>query len=166
MAQTVHLTLKVNDTVVKGESSQLAQGRKDTIECVSFESGVQSPRNPSTGAPTGRRQHRPLKIRKLLDKSTVTICKALCENATCEASFAFFRPYTKKDSGADEPFLTVALQGAHISDVQMIVPDTFGAHAGATTPEPYEEVTFVFESITWTWNGGASHSDSWSGADK
>lgn len=163
MAQTVHLTLKINDTVIPGESTQVADARKDTIECVYFESSVTTPRNPSSGAATGRRQHRPLKIRKRIDKSTVEISKALCQNKTCEAKFDFYRPAKGKDSGSDELFFWVELKDAHISEVRMVMPDTFDNPGDVR--EPYEEITFVFDRISWSFNKGASHADSWSGAE-
>ena len=160
MAQTVHLKLKANNSEIKGESTQLADGRTDTIECFYFESGIMTPRDAASGRATGRRQYAPLKVRKRIDKASPLIAKALTNNEKCTGTFSFFRPDNK---GKDEVFYTITIGGAFISDVTVIVPDTLASSA-KDAREAYEEVTFTFDSISWEHPVGKTrHDDSWSG---
>jgi type VI secretion system secreted protein Hcp len=160
MAQTVHLKLKANDSDIKGESTQLADDRADTIECFSFEGGMTTPRDAASGRATGRRQHAPIKIKKLIDKSTPLLAKALTNNEPCTGTFSFYRPDGK---GHDEVFFTIKIGGAFVSDIRHLMPDTMDSpHADAR--EAYEEVTFTFDTISWAHPPGKTqHDDSWSG---
>lgn len=161
MAQTVHLKLKVNDEEIKGESSQLADGRADTIECFYFESSVTTPRDPASGRATGRRQFAPIKIRKRIDRASPLLAKALTQNSRCQGIFSFYRP---DGEGNDEVFYTVTMEGAFVSDLVVQMPDTLSS-PGQDVREAFEEVTFTFDKIIWEHRpGGTQHEDSWSGA--
>ena len=161
MAETVHLYLKANGKDVKGESTQTSLGRADSIECISYEQGVVTAREATTGMVTGRRQYGPLSIRKRLDKASPLIMKALVENQKIDGTFKFFRPNPAGD-GTTEQFFTVEIKNGHVSAIKQLLPNTIAA---ATSGEPpQEEVSFVFKDITWTYTqGGITHSDSWSG---
>ena len=50
MAQTVHAFLKVNGEDVQGESSQVSEGRENSIECTYFESEAMTAREVQSGA--------------------------------------------------------------------------------------------------------------------
>ena len=76
MAETVHLYLKANGKDIKGESTQESLGRKDSIECVSYNQSVKTAREAGTGMMTGRRQYEPLRIVKRVDKASPLIKKA------------------------------------------------------------------------------------------
>jgi type VI secretion system secreted protein Hcp len=160
MAETVHLYLKANGSDIKGESTQESLGRKDSIECISYEQGVTTAREATTGMVTGRRQYTPLTIRKRLDKASPLITKALVENQKIDAVFKFFRPNPAGD-GTTEQFFTVEIKNGHVSAIRQQLPNTITA--GTSGEPPQEEVSFVFKDITWTYtNGGITHSDSWS----
>jgi type VI secretion system secreted protein Hcp len=161
MAETVHLYLKANGNDIKGESTQTSMGRQDTIECISYEQGVQTAREAATNMVTGRRQFTPLKIVKRIDKASPLIMKALTTNAKIDATFKFFRPNPSGD-GTTEQFYTVTLKEGNISSVRQLVPSTIQA---ATAGEPpMEEIAFVFKTIRWTYtNGGLEHEDAWAG---
>jgi type VI secretion system secreted protein Hcp len=161
MAETVHLYLKANGKDVKGESTQTSLGRADSIECISYEQGVKTAREATTGMVTGRRQYEPLVIRKRLDKSSPLLMKALVENQKIDGNFKFFRPNPAGD-GTTEQFFTVEIKNGHVSAIKQLLPNTIGAATAGEPPQ--EEVAFVFKDITWTYtNGGITHSDSWAG---
>ena len=161
MAETVHLSLKANGQDIKGESTQQSLGRKDTIECVSYEQKVLTAREAGSGMATGRRQYEPLLIRKRIDKSSPLIMKALVENQKIDGVFKFFRPNPKGD-GTTEQFYTVEIKDGRIASIDQNVPNCI-APASSTEP-PLEEVSFVFHTIKWTiTDGGVSHEDTWSG---
>lgn len=160
MAETVHLYMKANGSDVKGESSQVSLGRKDSIECLTYEQKVITAREAGSGMATGRRQYEPLKIVKRIDKSSPLIMKALVENAKIDATFKFFRPNPKGD-GTTEQFYTVAIKDGRVASAKQLVPNTI--EPATSTEPPMEEVTFVFHTINWTFtDGGVSHEDTWS----
>jgi type VI secretion system secreted protein Hcp len=156
-AETVHLFLKSNGVDMRGESTKNSLGRKDSIECLSFESAVSTARDAASGQATGRRQYQPIVIRKRIDKSSPLLMKALTNNEVISGDFRFYRPSSTGD-GTTEHFYSVAIKGARVASVRLIVPDTTDPKS-ASLP-PMEEVTFVFQSITWTFtNGGVTHED-------
>ncbi len=159
MSETVHLYLKANSQDIHGESTQHSLSRQDSIECVYFEQEVMTAREAGSGMATGRRQYKPLIIRKRIDKSTPLIAKALVENAKIDAKFKFFRPNPTGD-GTTEQFYTVEIKNGRVSHQKQFVPDTI-VPATATDP-PLEEISFVFHTISWTYtNGGITHEDTW-----
>ena len=159
MSETVHLYLKANGADIHGESSQHSLGRQDSIECVYYEQEVMTAREAGSGVASGRRQYKPLMIRKRIDKSTPLIAKALVENQKIDAKFKFFRPNPTGD-GTTEQFFTVEIKQGRVAHQKQFVPDTI-VPATATDP-PLEEVSFVFHTISWTYtNGGVTHEDTW-----
>jgi type VI secretion system secreted protein Hcp len=159
MAETVHLKLTAAGTAIEGESTQTSLGREKTIECVSFETAIETAREAGSAIATGRRRHLDIVIHKRVDKSTPLLIKALTENTKLEATFMFFRPNPAGD-GTTEQFYTVALKEARISSYKQWVPDTMVPNAHAVPP--LEEIKFVFGHINWTYNStGAQHEDSW-----
>jgi type VI secretion system secreted protein Hcp len=159
MAETVHLFLKANGQDIKGESTQTSMGRQDSIECLFFESGVRTAREAGSGMATGRRQYEPLLIRKRIDKSSPLISKSLVENAAIDGIFKFFRPNPVGD-GTTQHFYTIEIKKGRIASQRIWNPDTI-VPASSTEP-PMEEVSFVFHTITWTYeDGGVTHTDTW-----
>jgi type VI secretion system secreted protein Hcp len=159
MAETVHLYLNANGAPIQGESTQTSLGRENSIECLYFESEVMTAREAGSGMATGRRQYKPLVIRKRIDKATPLISKALCKNEVIDAVFKFFRPNPTGD-GTTEQFYTVEIKKGRIASDKQISPDSFNP-ALSNQPE-MQEVSFVFHSIRWAYtNGGVEHEDTW-----
>ncbi|MBU8900870.1 type VI secretion system tube protein Hcp [Corallococcus sp. H22C18031201] len=159
MAETVHLFLKASGSEIKGESTQKSLGRDGSIECVSYNQEVKTVREAGSGMATGRRQYKPLVIRKRLDKASPLLMKALTENQEIEGTFKFFRPNPLGD-GTTEQFYTVSIKQARIDSITQVVPDVFVPTS--TQHPPMEEITFVFHTINWTFtNGGVTHEDTW-----
>jgi len=159
MAQTVHLFLKVNGEDVQGESSQVSEGRENSIECTYFESEAMTAREVQSGLATGRRQHKPLVIRKAIDKASPLIAKALTKNSKLEGEFKFYRPNPSGD-GTTQQFFTVKITNGRVAVQKLTNEWTRPGDAHASPPQ--EEVHFVFQDITWTFvDGGIEHQDSW-----
>ena len=159
MAETVHLYLKANGADIKGESTQESLGRKDSIECVYWESAVKTARESGSSLATGRRQYEPMRILKRIDKSSPLIAKAMCQNQVIEGVFKMFRPNPTGD-GTTEQFYTVTIKEGRVASFKGYVPNSMEpAHS---TEPPLEEVTFVFHTISWEYmNGGVTHEDNW-----
>jgi type VI secretion system secreted protein Hcp len=159
MAETVHLFLKGNGADIQGESTQTSLGRENSIECLAYEFDVLTAREASSGLATGRRQYKPLVIRKRIDKSSPLLMKALTKNEEMNATLKFFRPNLKGD-GTTEQFYTVTFEKGRVNSVKQWVPNTI-APAAANEP-PMEEIGFVFHTIKWTYTeGGIEHQDTW-----
>jgi len=159
MAETVHLKLKANGQDIAGESTQTSLERADTIECTAFSNEVMTAREAGSGRATGRRQYKPLMIRKRIDKSSPLIAKALTNNEVIEGTFKFYRPNPTGD-GTTEQFYTIVIKEGRVASQKQMLPDTI-VPATSTDP-PMEEITFVFGSIVQTFmNGGVEHEDKW-----
>ncbi len=159
MAMTVHLTLKANGEDIQGESSVTTLGREDTIECFSFDCGVQSASEAFSGRPSGKRNYEPIRIVKRVDKATPLLWKALCNNEQIEGTFKFFRPSPAGD-GTTEEFYTVEISEARVSGIDFSSPDAMGG-AGQAEP-PTETISFVYNNMIQTYEStGASHQDNW-----
>ncbi|MGE5673625.1 MAG: type VI secretion system tube protein TssD [Mycobacterium leprae] len=155
-AETVHLYLKIDRQDVQGESTQHSLGRENSIECVRFEQGVATQWNASSNS-TGKVQYAPITCVKRVDKSSPLLVKALVEGQVVDAVFKFFRPSPIGD-GTTQQFFTVQISDARIVDYKIKVPDTIDP-ASSNTP-PLEEVSFVYNKITWTFmDGGVTYSN-------
>jgi type VI secretion system secreted protein Hcp len=157
MAQTVHLRLQIDGNDIEGESTVASMDRENTIECSSFFYEITTDRN-SDGRLTGKRQHKPVKISKRIDKTTPLLLKALCRNERVnDAEFMFFRP-SLGNSRTEEKFYTVLLRNGYISGVKQLSEDPITG--GEDAPPMMEEVEFVFREIIWTYeSSGTTHSD-------
>lgn len=162
MAEPVALFLKADGTLIEGDSTQHSLERANSIECLYFEHEVMTAREASSGMATGRRQYKPILIRKRIDRSTPLIQHALVNNQVIDAEFRFYRPNPKGD-GTTEQFFTLSIFEGRLSSMRLVNPDSL-VPATAVEP-PLEEVGFVFERIEWTYmDGGVTATDSWRGA--
>lgn len=154
MAISVSLFLTVGGSKIEGEPTVTTDGRAGSIECLSFQFGVNAPWDGQTAKVTGRRQYTPVNIAKIIDKSSPLLLKALSENTKAKASFKFYRPNPAGD-GTTEQFYTVDLDDARISGVVQ------SGSSGSNSP-PTESIELVYETITCTYTkGGVTHKDSW-----
>jgi type VI secretion system secreted protein Hcp len=159
MSQTIHLALQIDGNDIVGESRITSLHRGNTIECLSYKYELLSPRDQRTGRIIGRRQHGPVSITKDVDSITPLLFKALtCNEPVNRAEFRFYRPNPSGDS-REQHFYTVLLENGYITFVRQFSEEEFpkdGAPCRAMT----EEVSFVFQTITWTCEvTGSTHSD-------
>ena len=148
---------------IKGGSIQ--KGREQQIVVIGYNHEIISPRDAATGQATGKRQHLPLTIIKEIDKSSPLLLSAL---ATNEKMTDFqLRFYTSGRTsgrvgatGAEVNHFTITLQDATISAIKSIMLNN-------KVPEflkrnEYEEISFVYKTITWLWTeGNLESSDEW-----
>lgn len=159
MAETAACYLKANGSDIQGESTQISLGRENSIECLYFESEVMTARESGSGMATGRRQYKPIIIRKRIDKSTPLLAKALTRNEVIDAVFKFFRPNPTGD-GTTEQFFTIEIKKGRLASFRMVSDDSIDP-ATSSRPE-IEEIGIMFHTIKWTYtNGGAEHEDTW-----
>ena len=159
MAQTVHLFLKANGEDVQGESTQISEGRENSIECTYFEAETNTAREVQSGLATGRRQHQPIVIHKAIDKATPLIAKALTKSAKIDGEFKFYRPNPSGD-GTTQHFYTVKIGNGRVAGQKMV--STWTRPDDPHSAPPQEEVKFVFQNIVWRFeDGGVEHEDTW-----
>ena len=126
-------------------------GKEDSISVISISHELVSPRDPATGLPTGKRQHKPLAIVKLIDRSTPLLYRALVTNEKMTTFNLAF--YVTPPGGQEVKQFTIDLVNANIFFINQVNQNS------NSTPElmkfaEYEEVSFTYQKIIWTWSNG------------
>jgi type VI secretion system secreted protein Hcp len=141
---------------VQGSVTQKGREGKIAVNAVSHE--ILSPRDPATGLPSGKRQHQALTITKELDRATVPLRSILVNNDDCkEWELQFWRP---SPTGAETQYFTIRLTHASIASIDMQMPNN--TRPELMKLETFEDVTFVYQKIEWSWtDGGLLAADDW-----
>lgn len=120
--------------------------RKDgLIPVINFSHGVASVMDSSTGLPTGKRQHKPLTVLKRIDRTSPLLYKSMIMGEMLTpAKFQVmqYHPATASYS----VIYVITLTDAFVLDITQRVDDQ---------GIPYEEVSFVYQAIEWTWVDGS-----------
>jgi type VI secretion system secreted protein Hcp len=132
--------------------------RKDTCLIIAYEHEVISPRDAATGLSTGKRQHKPFRITKEIDRSTPMFFSALTRNEIMtEVLFQHF--YTTKE-GVETLLYTVKLINANLSGIRSWMHNTKDESTKALGY--LEEISFTYERIEWSHEvGSTSAVDDW-----
>ena len=143
----IYIYVKSNGNDIEGP------GTHGSIECLTFEDSVVTPREASSGMLTGSRQYDPIKITKRIDKTSPLMRRALCNNEDMEITISFYKILKIEP----EEYYTITLQHARLAGIKtshVELPD------GKT--ELLEEYSFVFQRIEWVYvNDGSTHADNW-----
>jgi type VI secretion system secreted protein Hcp len=141
---------------IKGSVTQ--KGREGKIMVIAAIHEVVSPTDSITGLPTGKRQHKPFRITKDVDRSSPLLYKAMLNNENITKWELQF--WTSSATGEEEQYYTVKLTNARITDVVFHMPNTKNPDL-SKYPE-YEEIFFTYEKIQWIWTDGElSAQDDW-----
>lgn len=162
MALNAYLKLKgQKQGDIKGSVTQ--KGRQGNILITSASHEILSPRDPASGLPTGKRQHKPLIVCKPVDRSTPLLYAALINNENLtlwELRFWRSKSAGSYGVGVEQNHYTVKLTNAAIASIRFVMPSTFDP-SNTSIPE-YEEVSFTYQKIEWTWSdGGVTAVDDW-----
>jgi type VI secretion system secreted protein Hcp len=133
------------------------KGYEKTVEVDVADHGIVSPRDPATGLPTGKRQHKPFVITKSVDKTSPLFYSALVTNENLTScTIRFTQP---NSDGTTSNYYTVKLTNASIASLSFKKGDVRGA---AGRLGEYEEISFTYQKIEWTiTDGGITASDDW-----
>ncbi len=134
------------------------RGKEGSIEVIAFSHEIISPRDPATGLPTGRRQHKPFTVKVTLDRALPLLYQALATSETfTDLVLQFYRPSPDR---SEVNHFTIALKNASIASIKTVLPDTQDAN---TSGQPEQvEISFTYQKIIWTWSdGGISAEDDW-----
>lgn len=134
---------------IKGSVTQ--KGREGAIKVISVSHEIVSPRDPQSGLPTGKRQHKPMVITKELDKSTPLLYSAMSKNENFPTLELTVLEVGAK--GIEAPAYTVRLTNANIASIRLVQSED-GKLA--------QEISFTYQKIEWTWtDGGIMAMDDW-----
>lgn len=140
---------------IKGGVTQA--GREDSMEVIEFGHNV-SALMDATGVarPSGKRQHRPIRIVKDIDKASPILMTVLTQGERLtDVRIDFWRP---SSSGKEFQFYTVELVGAYI----VSIVQSIGSEGDLLNTPPRETVTLSYDRIIWTWqDGGITAEDDW-----
>ena len=138
--------------------SVLRKGQENYLPLIAVHhevvSEVVSPRDPASGLPTGKRQHKPFTFTRAVDRATPQLYKAMVSGEVLsEVELVVFGA---SDKQAKTPIYTVKLGNATISEIRFLTPED--------GPEVVE-VSLTYQKITWTWiDGGVTAEDDWDAA--
>jgi type VI secretion system secreted protein Hcp len=161
MALNAYLHLKgQKQGDIKGSVTQ--KGQEGKIMVIAANHEIESPRDPASGLPTGKRMHKPFVITKELDKSSPLLYQAMVTNENItEWELQFWAPSV---SGLEKQNYTVKLTNASIADIRFRMPDN--KRVDLEKLSEYEEIEFTYQKIQWTWvDGGITSVDSWAAAN-
>ncbi len=127
---------------------------------------IVAPRSPSSGLPTGKRHHKPLLVRRVVTGPSMGIRQAFVDNENLtEVRLRYFQPAFQ---GGAKQYFTIQLFNANISSIKTMLPYTravLKANAAFTKGNNlllWEELSFTYLRIQWTWNDPPrSDSDDW-----
>ena len=153
-AEPLHVVLTINGTPLEGD------GPDKEVIAFGFDNEVVVDRDASSGQTTGRRIYKPLRIVKAIDKTTPLLFKALAQNQVIAGEFRLRRPNPTGDG--IENYYTVSITGGRVAGIRDWKTNT--RDLSADRAGDLEEVSFVFQTITFTYNnGGITFTDTWSG---
>ncbi len=142
---------------IKG--SVTAKGRENSIQVMAAAHSITSPRDAASGLPTGKRMHKPFTITKEVDKSSPLLYMMMISNEIITSWELQF--WSASRAGLESQDYTVKLTNAYISNIDFHMPDT--RNADLAKYQEYEEISFTYQTITWTWtDGGVTAQDNWS----
>jgi type VI secretion system secreted protein Hcp len=163
MALNAYLSL-VGQHLGAIKGSVVQKGREQSILVVAYEHPIGASFDEKTGLSTGKVVHHPIMITKGIDRSTPSLYQALVMGETFSSwQLRFWAAATSgpAGSGQEVQYFTIALVDARIESINLIKPNTTDPRS-ASLPDR-EEISFVYETIGWTWSEGAiTAAASWS----
>jgi type VI secretion system secreted protein Hcp len=153
-ALNAYLTLKGRTQgEIRGSSTQ--RGRENRIVVIAFEHELKVPVDTPTGRQAGRRQHGHLTITKEIDRTTPLLYETMrTGEELTEFELQCWKPGVSAASGtaAEKQHYTIRLTGARVVGIKQQMPNT--RDPDLRRYESFEEVSFSYETITWTWTDG------------
>jgi type VI secretion system secreted protein Hcp len=155
MAHQYYVTIKGSQQgVFKSQGSGPKKGR---IPIVYFEFDVVSPRSAS-GSSTGKRQHKPVIFKKLVDAASPQLFESLVTNEILSVEFEF---NDVGPNGKESVYYTVTLINASVAALKQSVH--VGEQGGPVVEQRFlDEVTLTYQKIEIAdIPGKTSASDDW-----
>ena len=146
--------------LIRGEVTQ--RGRENQHRLLAYSHEIVSPRDPATGQATGKRQHQPFRIVKVLNQGSPPLMTAMTTGESLSSVVIdIWTPSTT--TGVEVKLLSYTLTNARIVSLRPWMPNR--SDASALTYPPAEEIAFTYQTIKVTyWNGGIESVDEWNGS--
>ncbi|MBI1841536.1 MAG: type VI secretion system tube protein Hcp [Verrucomicrobia bacterium] len=158
-ASTVYMKLQAQKQgVIKGEV--IKKGLEQFHSILAYSHEIVSPRDPASGLPTGRRQHQPFRVVKLLNSGSPQLLTAMANNENFPTITIDVWAPNPTGAGAESKIMTYTLINASLVSLRPWMPNQ--SDTAAASYPPAEELSFNYESIKVTWiNGGIEGQDTW-----
>ena len=135
-------------------------GREGSMAITEYGHAVSAPVDSASGLPSGKRQHRPIRVTKEIDKATPLLMNVLTNNETLTSvTLRFWRP---NQSGSEQQYYTVELVNAHIVNISQSNQHKLPPGWEAVPAPALETLTLTYQKIIWTWEDGSiTAEDDW-----
>ncbi len=153
----VHMTLLGERMgAIAGEVVQA--GREGTHKLLAYSHEIVSPRDPASGLPTGKRQHQPFRVVKLINRSSPLLLQVLATNE--RLTTVTIDLWVMSQAGKESLMLSYTLTNARLVSVRPWMPNK--SDASTATYPPAEELAFTYQKIAVTFHdGGVTAEDDW-----
>jgi type VI secretion system secreted protein Hcp len=157
MPMQLHMTIEgAKQGAIDGPSK--IKGREKSFEVLAFNHEVTLPFEQRTGTISGKRVHHPLTVLKTVDDASPKLYKAITNGEHLKLEIKWYRPHP--DGGAAEQhYFTTKLANAKLISIGPHMPNVNEKSQLGTGH--LEQLSFVYDEITWTFQGGAEHIDKW-----
>jgi type VI secretion system secreted protein Hcp len=131
-------------------------GREDTMEVIEFTHNVSQLIDSASGLPAGKKQHRPIRIIKPVDKASPILMNVLVNNENLTTvRIDFWKP---SSAGKEFQYYTVELVNAKITSISQFN----SSDEEFVALRARETISLVYDRIIWTWqDGGITAEDVW-----
>jgi type VI secretion system secreted protein Hcp len=123
------------------ENESEVKGKEKYSRLLGFEWGMSTPIDLRSGNASGRRDHKPLIIRKHLDKTTALTIDALVKNSTLAKSELIVMAIVGKDPKKVDKF-KVSLEHVRVIDCYTVGGGEEGQEIVDTVKLSYEKITY------------------------
>ena len=136
----------------------IQKGFEGSLDVTYFQQKGNAPRDAASGLATGRRQYNPVVFRKRVDKASPRLESAFVGNEVLTSvQFTFL---ALSGDGTTSALYKVDLTNAAIASIDLYSPEGIAGTPGGESPGLLEELSLVFQTITWTYpNGGITAQD-------
>jgi type VI secretion system secreted protein Hcp len=158
-ARIIYMNIEGPDGEIQGESIQ--NGREGWHQIRAYSHEIISPRDAASGLPTGKRQHKPFTVVKLINRGSPLLLKSMVNSDKLTVEIALWG--TSPQTGQEVMVFTYKLTGASIVAIRPWMPNL--ADPATSNYAPAEEISFSYRTIEVTFvNGGITAQDDWENA--
>jgi type VI secretion system secreted protein Hcp len=148
----------------KFKGGVIQKGREGWIEIIESTHQIVSPRDPASGQATGKRSHKPMRLRMYYDMSLPMWYQSLVLNESLKSvTIAYFSPNklgTAGGQGVETLTYEIKLTNAFVAAVEFAMPNN--KNPDLMKYENTVSVELVYQKIEGTWKlGNKIWSDDW-----
>lgn len=147
---SVYLRIDGTKNPMPGEVTQ--KGREAQHLILAYSHEIISPRDAASGQATGKLQHQPFRLVKLINRSSPLLLQALANNEIIPT--VTIDIWTPSAVGTEVKLLTYVLKNARLVSVRPWMPNKHDS--SALSYGPAEEIALTYESISENFMNGVS----------